>query len=424
LEGDRLTLRRNSDTIVIDAKTGRPISWQIGREGDGPKLAIELRRGEFDRRAAEIERLAADFKPAIDPMRPISDHALLLLAEGETWDRLIDHFGAARAESSDLAKNPQPIPWLLYRRLVERGAMRPLDQWWLDRCGGDPADERQANQFSLPWPKKGNEIQIPGVNNALFGFGRVMARFVFNVHCRVVPRESGPGQVGWNLGLLATGHVGEALANLDRLRSDADTGPLTCWYAARLFGFVSPRFGRPFAESGLERLDTAAFRREVETLLPTDGRCYELLQAINRAAGSLTEEDFQSLAESGMSADDLQCVRALSALARGQADETGREAVIELLAATWESHWKEQCRRDLKRLTTPPAGHGTAKTTVTLDEVLPDYLPNKGQGKNKGKGKENAPKKKDPFEHLSLDALLPSQSLKDAKQSPLPFGIQ
>ena len=180
----------------------------------------------------------------------------------------------------------------------------------------------------------------------------------------MVPPASGPSRVAWNLALMCRGRFLEAGLNLNRLPENPAVGPLTCWYASRVFGFLNRSFSQKFAYAGLKKLGEVDFRREMDHLLPAESLLSDLVRSVGNAVRQLDDDEFARLTLLlGEEAKNPAVPKMIEQIRQEQGTPS-RELLLESLATIWRIRGQAYCREHLENLAGPSSG-------------MTDFQPNK-----------------------------------------------
>ncbi len=321
---------------------------------DQEATAVYFQNGAFKRFLKDLDQETAAIPSAYNPQRPVSSVLELCLSELE----LIAH----------LAKKPVPLSVLT--RLVELDALSPFDRLWVD--GQSPRHER--GDFRLPWKSEMDPFRFFGWEKLLPpGVGKDLARMAFSLHTLVVPPESGPARVSWNLGLLCMGRTTEAGDHFEHLTEAPEVGPLTCWYASRVFGLFHQQISVHFAKEGLLKLNEASFRREMEGLLPEESLMVELASSLSHAFRQLDDDEFAQLATLfGQQVEDPRWTKLISQI-RQDKGKPSREILIDCFVKVWIIAGQGRCQAALEKLASVPIQKaGSNYEDLTLDALFPD----------------------------------------------------
>ncbi|MCA9072400.1 MAG: hypothetical protein KDA84_25925, partial [Planctomycetaceae bacterium] len=265
-----------------------------------------------------------------DSQHPVSSVLEFLLSEAEPICQL----------------NNTDAPVGLLAKLIRLDAIQPLDQLWIEHQN----QPEPSSSFDLPISLEqdfrlfGLEKQIP------FGMGKPLARMAYGFHRMLVPADSGPARVGWTLALLSVGRTQDVNTQLNRLLRSPDLGPLTCWYASRVFGLFKNGMGERFAQAGLEKLSADDFRKEAEQLLPAESLLFELVGSLGNAVRQLDDAEFAQLS---LLMGDRAQHPALPNLIKTLRQEQGtpsRTVILESLTTLWTIHCEAVCRKQFEKL--------------------------------------------------------------------------
>lgn len=340
--------------------------------------------GAFDRFLKHLDQETQTFGIAYQPQRPLSSLLEFFLGEVQA----IDHFQSHEA-ALDLGI-----------RLLERDALKPLDHFWAERF----PNFQSSTAFALPLSSDDN-VKFFGLENQIpFGLGQALGRLVFNLHGLLVPPESGPARVAWSLALMCAGRFREAAINIDEAVASPEVGPLTCWYASRIFGLLNPEWGRNVAAAGLKKLDPLQFRHEMDRLLPSESLLFELAGSVGNAVRQLDDDEFAQLTLLlGKEAQNPAVPRMIETL-REQKGTPSRALVLDSLVTLWTLRGRAECEKHLKKLAEPPA---LEPANINYDDLSIDTLfPGKKSADDKAEDKAEPAKKRESLD----DGLTPLTS--------------
>ncbi len=374
--------------LKLDAKTGRVIGDGAGAalekipslkeqifpalEGESSTI-VYFQEGAFQRLLTHLDRETKDFSPAYHPQRPISSVLEFVLGEVEKYREITEQ---------------EDLPIGAFVKLLHLDALQPLDRLWIEH----QAQTKHSSDFDLPISTR-KKLNSFGLEKIIpFGLGRQLAHMAFSLHGLLVPAESGPARVGWNLALLCSGRIGEAMGNLDHLAEAAEVGPLTCWYASRVFGKLHKPWGKKFAETGLQKLAPEQFRYEMNEMLPKDSLLFELVGSLGNAVRQLDDAEFDQLATLlGKETNRPAVPMLVKQIRRGQGTPS-RELLLESLVAIWTIRGQDFCRDHLEKLAAVPLPvqhmHKPNYEDVRMDALFP------GKKSEKEKEAEKEPEKK------------------------------
>ncbi len=369
-DGDVVSIVAGDGEVKVDANTGRiqsigPKDPKVDlaklKKETVPKLdretgAVYFQAGAFDRFVKHMDEKTKNFHPAFNPQRPVSSMLEFALGEAECLYQIA-------------GQEPPPIGVGL--KLLQLDAIQPLDRLWVDWN----ARSDEPNPFHLPLSSE--DISLFGLEKVVpFGLGKELARHAYGLHALMVPPESGPSRVAWNLALMCRGRFLEAGLNLNRLPERPEVGPLTCWYASRVFGFLNRGFGQKFARAGLKKLGEDDFRREMDHLLPAESLLSDLVRSLGNAVRQLDDDEFARLTLLLGEQAKNPAVPQMIEQIRQEQGTPSRELLLESLATIWRIRGQAYCREQLEKLAGPPPGithlesNGKHSTGKDLDESV------------------------------------------------------
>ncbi len=365
-----LSLLRNGNRLQFDAQSGEILSFVSKsfeddlaklRKAEIPKLENDGGVAYFQPKA--VERFQAWIKPQTKGFATVSNAQRPLSS-------VLEFFGKEFSFLNQFAKKQIPVD--VFVKLIEADALRPLDLLWLRwQSKEDPEAE-----FEIPWQSEGDEkIQFFGLEKQLPpGFGKLLARVAFGAHGMIIPPDSGPARVGWNLGLLCVGRYEEGFSNLNRLAQSPEVGPLTLCYASSIFVLFNPHLKQQLAQAGLKKLSADHFRREMDALLPKESLLVELVQSLGNAVRQLDDDEFAQLATLlGTEAKHpMVPIPKMIAQLRQQQGTPSRELLIESLVMVWNFRGQARLQEVLEKLANPAGEEKINYDDLTLEKLFPD----------------------------------------------------
>ena len=380
-DGEVVSLVGEDGEVKVDANTGRVLSIgskdikiDLAKQKDQivPQLDKEtgiayFQAGAFDRYVKHMDEETKKFQPAYNPQRPVSSMLEFALGEAERLYQITE----------------QKVPPLgVGIKLLQLDAAQPLDRLWVDWN----AKWDEPNQFRLPLSSE--KISLFGWEKLVpFGLGKELARHAYGLHTLLVPPESGPAHVAWNLALMCRGRYREAMRNLwFNLPLQPEVGPLTCWYASRVFGFLNRKVSGRFARAGLEKLGEEDFRRELEHLLPAESLLSELVRSLGNAVRQLDDDEFARLTRLLGEQAQHPAVPKMIEQIRHEQGTPSRELLLESLATIWKIRGQAYCREQLEhieQLAGPP--NPTPSTHSKPDTRFGNLFPYAKPGDKKSK---------------------------------------
>src|SRR5207237_5334304 len=109
------------------------------------------------------------------------------------------------------------------------------------------------------------------------------------------PYSSWPWTLGHEGTLVATGGSPTAGAEIQRVMSSGETGPIGCLAIARALAMANADISRSVAEVGLARLSAAEFAKDFRVLFQTDRAGAKMLNELVQGVGELTEKELADL---------------------------------------------------------------------------------------------------------------------------------
>lgn len=361
LENGVLTIRDENNSVwEIDAATGRLLTMKIdydprdkppssdvttgsGKEspaqGEPPKgskstsddvpckLELHFVKGAVAEAVEKIHHECADFTNEYVPERPLGS------------------FGAFACQDPAIARylttygyNAKWLP--LASKLFGMGAIDFIDQWVTgDSQSGDD------DQFGIPGEP---DSCFPQFNIANPNTWMIFATFIND---EAFPWSSGPWSLMQQGSLISLNRSNELTAEVNRLYSSRESGPLVALAEACLFEHIQPGCSacRAFAERGLNCLEKTAFLKDCQPFLSKDhevGKCLQKLVGIYRF---LSDEEIRVLAE-GLDDQTLKYLAVCDRVLRSDPSKDFDKVMPELLGELWDAGVKEQVEQALTRL--------------------------------------------------------------------------
>ena len=334
LTDERMTIRVESFEMILDAKTGRFLTWHYDYEGT--RFVIRSDKHIHAAAANKWQTQQAALRNRLDAGAPVTTTLQYVGEEARSIEKL---------------QTPRLPKWFrLAERFVNSGALRPLDEAVAkSSAAASPA------KFSIPI-----EPNLKSPLGALAWLDPVI-RAALPFYAKVFPRET----PGWTIGREATllllqpkGVTIPSPLGVRLMLEEGRLGPLHFLLAARLFGVVSPGHRFVLANRGLQELTPESFRRDIAAILNEKGLASHSANALAELLRSLDEPDLDDLAELlSLAEDDGALVtRRLKELTRRR-DEPVHVLLPELAEQAWpvlRSH-VEAALKDLATPPTPPA---------------------------------------------------------------------
>lgn len=316
----------------VDAQSGRLLEYTWDEEVGGPSLKICFVPGELKRRLARIEKQTAEYPDAFDPQRPLSS-----LLEVLCHQQLISAFAQLKPRQRRTLET--------VRGMIGRGVLEPVDRLILTSNAGGDGD------FKIPFqpPKPGD----PSAVNPL----AMILRLALPQYGRLFPHDSWPWTLGREAAFVATGSSKYTDAELQKLYTSDENGPLCFLATGCLLELLNPRLARPFAAKGLEKLSVDDFRKDYHILIHGDGIAGECIRRAAEILRDLDRPQVELLTKAFPGEHGRLLGRAAEVLRRHR-DRPIAEALPEVLDDLWQRGLYRTVRTalaDLQQRTSPEA---------------------------------------------------------------------
>jgi hypothetical protein len=341
--GEVLTVRYLDRLLRIDAATGRLLEQVIEPQAEAPGWRLATVRGEFERRRATIEAVAADLPNDADERRPLSS---------------VGEFVCEEALALPLvAGNPaEQRPFLTSNKLLRLGLFQPIDEW-LARAS-PPREEKQ--EFCIP-------------NGHVLDANRDNFSDVVRSYCMIwglpagdylLPRDTWAWRL-WRemmFGLAQVGQGSTAIAS--------DSGAFAC-LAASFSAVLTPDEIWSMTRKGLNRLSLAEFRHDYQALLDQKGHVGRYVRRLVEVVRGLNEEDLQWLEQAAIDADWLEPETAGAFFAVARLLQDSHDPVAETLPRVLDIWWMLGLRKSMesalnRRAGSIPAPYGHVPAVVAM----------------------------------------------------------
>lgn len=262
-------------SLLLNSRTGRLLAYQSNSNEDD-WVSIEFIEGAFARQREQVVETTSEFSNAYQSENPASSLILFFTREEIAHD-LADQFERYLEFKwkADYSKD-----FLLLRRLVELGALWPVDQWV--RLSQEPV----VQTFSLPSTHSAEKLWT---SMALSGI-----QFADDLF----PRESWAWTVWREVGFVLGDKGVYTTKQLQKLFESEEVGPLCYLVMARMLDYSKPALAAQFARRGSYRVSKEYFRFDYQPLLDSRslfGRCLFQTASI---LGNLEPDELKLLTDS------------------------------------------------------------------------------------------------------------------------------
>lgn len=332
LTDDLMTIRGDSNDLVIDVKSERIVTWQFDFGGseatvrwDRNVYADATRKWQSQRDAAKNEHHAS---------APVTATLNYLTEE-------------ARAVES-LQSQRLPTWFRLAERVVQSGVLRPVDE----AVAKSNWNETAPRSFSIPV-----EPNPKSPLGALAWLDPCL-RAALPYYAKVFPHDTPGWTIGREVTLMMLRPKGVEIPSPYGFRSmleEDQAGPLHFLLAAQLFGIVSPGHKFVLAQRGLKELTPPALRRDVVALLDQRSVSAQIANGLAELLRSLDESDMEDLAELlDLEPSDRTVVASLLQELARRRDEPANSLFPELVERAWPII-EPRLEAALRDLAVPPA---------------------------------------------------------------------
>ena len=311
-----LRFEREGMLLLVDAESGRlrELRVEAGGGAAAPQDAVHVRTaaGALQREVAALRAECREFADALDTDAPLSSLAGFIIGEAAA-------LSAGAGADDDGIQLREHLELL---RLVCAG---------LDELADDETDE-DAEKFHIP-------VDFAPSDNPL----RYAVGLVPSGADALFRRGSWP----WTLSREAAFALGDGVSvglatELGRVHREEQLGPIGDYAMALLGGFVREELAATYATRGLRKLDGDGFRHDARELL-SGPLSQQLVQSLVGKLRELDDEQFELLAE--LVPDEWQpLAAAVRQHVRGDRDTGPMEAMVNVLAVSWQQVWREQAR--------------------------------------------------------------------------------
>ena len=330
--GDLLTIRGDSNDLVIDVKSGRIVTWRFDFGGSEATVrwdrnihAEATKKWQSQRDAAKNEHHAG---------APVTATLNYLTEE-------------ARAVES-LQSQRLPTWFRLAERVVQSGVLRPVDE----AVAKSNWDEKAPRSFSIPV-----EPNPKSPLGALAWLDPCL-RAALPYYAKVFPHDTPGWTIGREVTLMMLRPNGVEIPSPQGFRlmlEEDQAGPLHFLLAAHLFGVFSPGHKVVLAQRGLKELTPPALRRDVVALLDQRSVSAQITNGLAELLRTLDESDMEDLAELlNLQPSDRSVVASLLKELTRRGDEPAHNLFSELVERAWPII-APRLEAALRDLAVPPA---------------------------------------------------------------------
>lgn len=378
-DGDVVAFAWDKCQLRINARTGELIEHRVATgadDGEAASLRIVVRRGEFERRLAEIERATADWPNRADAQRPVSCVCEFVCRELEHFNAEMQRTAGDRLEKLDELFDDDDNPQEAELRSKHRQEMAvSLDQIYDNERRGyaalakmislgalEPVD-KLAGQVNRLWK---DDFPIP---QPLF---HVRAKSLKEFHALV--RELAPmfgvrlgnllfardGNLNsaWRLGILAVAKKPIPLPYHFRRELGERGDPLSTFVAAELLRAAGAEFeSKMYASDAGPSPSAAAFRNGCGELVSGEGIVSELLLKAAGIMRQLDVADIEALLQLCVEFDLLDQAQAAAlelAALRAHVEGSPEHGAAKGLDALWRVGLSGWLERRLEEIRSPP----------------------------------------------------------------------
>lgn len=293
------------ELLQIDRGTGRLIRMTL--QSDDGIVLIQGEEGAYARLVQQIAAATAEHPNDYQPEENVAsslNFVLTDLMQSSLLDRILREALQDKERPEDAEKHVQVVLRTMAkaRMLLGRSGvtevLQPLGRLF-------PGDKEDQEAFSIPFS---DALTGSGSNPAM----ALVASWVVSRADAMFPSGSWPWVLVRETTFTVLGQSSYTKAELDALRKPDAMGPLGCLTTASLVGRLDPQLARAFAESGLERLSPADFRRDYGVLLESDAVVPQIMANAIGLLRPLSEKQIRELA------DELPAHLGLALVALGQ----------------------------------------------------------------------------------------------------------
>lgn len=313
--------------LQIERSTGRLI--RLTSQSDDGIVLIQGEEGAYARLVQEIATVTAphpnDYRPGENVASSLS-FVLTDLMQSSLLERILKEALQDKEHPEDAERRVQAGLRAMAKAgmlLGESGlseVLQPLGRLF-------PGDKGDQEAFTIPFSET---LAGSGSNPAM----ALVASWVVSRADAMFPAGSWPWVLVRETTFTVLGQSSYTRAELDALRKPDAMGPLGCLATASLVGRLDPRLARAFAESGLERLSPAEFRRDYSVLLENDAVMPQIMANGVGLLRPLSEKQIKELADELPAHLGLALV-ALAQSMRGASNQPASTAAWSAVEPLW-----------------------------------------------------------------------------------------
>jgi hypothetical protein len=278
-EGFSYELRNGILTIIgpaikahFDAGTGRPLEIESLKPKD---FQIRLQAD-----AGVVKKQSQDFQTTIaatnvyDPKKPIGSFIAFVA-------QVVCHAPVLHNSTTEQRTRLATV----VSHILTSDAFKTLDDF-IDSPTTEPSD----NPFTLPAPARDMKTST--------GIMAMMGEYALPFTDIVFARGTWPSTLARLTCFAMTGHSESLETELGQLSVSSDTGPLASLVAAELLSNTSPSLSKYFAQRGLRDLSTAAFVKDIQSVLKRNAAGSQFITTVLKNIQNLDQSDLDSLRSS------------------------------------------------------------------------------------------------------------------------------
>jgi ankyrin repeat protein/surface antigen-like variable number repeat protein len=324
-----LTVLSETDSMRIDAASGRLLEWNVLDPKDKFEFRFDRQAGAFEQAWQTLEQLTVSHPNLRNPERPVS--TLLTYALEAALD---DPFVAALLLKK-LPLEARPRVAAAAHSLLSEPIFAPLDDI--------VAQLKTPGEFEIP--VEGQESAEVAQKMA----GSSLPAFIFKYTHEFFPPRSWPWTVLHEAVFVMGQQDKYTGLELERLYNSEETGPLGFLTIAELLKYIGSPRAKDFAEKGLGRLSAADFRSDVRLL--ADGNTPLARSMQNLAAGlrKLPHEEVEAVAATLPPVAAAMLRQTVLLLRQGQ-DKPLSEALAPVLDLLWNLQLRNRVQARLGRV--------------------------------------------------------------------------
>lgn len=306
-----------SGVIKTDGAAGAFVSYDIEDAAARQSIHVTMDNDAFERETARLDggrHLANDY----DPRRPATSFARFLV----TIYNSLPFF----SDKSVRWDNPSTG---IVLKLFGGDALGVLDDQW-----GRPDD---SEEFALPHDAAAGE--------GVLAMARVLLGYVDDLF----PYGAWTWTVAHESGLVATGGSPYALAELRRIMSGGEMGPVGCLACATAITYADIDRARSIARIGLTKLSAKEFEKDLNVLLGNQKSGAKVLGNVLQAVGQLSDDEAAQLNHMLPAGYD-QAVAYVRGVARSHPDARVADLLRQNPSEFWEKGARQIVESNLKSL--------------------------------------------------------------------------